>query len=142
MLNGIQPVGSPSSDPAMAEIVSGILTSEGVTPSADPIPPEAYVIINLGAPSTDVRDVSLTFAPYEQEGGDADAFSDIQYVMLSNHSDFSGAVWQPFQQGIPWTLDVRPWQLAYVYARFTDEAGNVSVGTEVDSIRYQTPLYL
>ena len=136
-LEGVITIASQSGDPAAAEIVSALLTSEGVIPSADPILPEAYVIINLGAPTTDIRQVSLTFAPYEDEGGDIDAFSDITWVMLSNSPDFEGAVWQAFEQGIPWTLDILPVQVAHVYARFTDAAGNVSIGTEIDSILYQ-----
>lgn len=120
----------------VAEIVSDMLISEAVIPSADPIPPEAQVIINLGAASTRNRNVSLTFAPYWGEGDDIDAFSDITQVMLSNSPDFSGASWQTFQQGIPWRLAGFPNQIAQVYARFKDQAGNVSIGTFIDGILY------
>jgi hypothetical protein len=124
------------------EIVSDMLISEGVTPSADPILPEAHVVINLGAMYTHSRDVSLTFEPYEEEGEDIDAFSDITQVMLSNSPDFSGATWQAFQQGIPWQLDVAPYQEAQVYARFKDSSSNESIGTEFDTIFFNPPLLM
>ena len=129
--------GTTPEAPAAEEIVSAVLTSEAVTPAEDPFLPEAYVIIDNGAPTTRDLAVSLTFAPYEQEGGEIDAFSDITEVMLSNQPDFAGAVWQPFQQDIPWTLAAQPGQVATVYARFKDEAGNLSLGAELDSIFYQ-----
>ncbi|MGE5123026.1 MAG: VWA domain-containing protein [Acidobacteriaceae bacterium] len=129
-----------SNTPAVAEVVSSELFSEGVVPSADPILPEAYVIINSGALSTITPQVTLTFGPYEQEGGEVDSFSDITQVMLSNKPDFAGATWQDFEQGIPWTLEVRSLSPAFVYARFKDSSGNLSLGTELDSIFYQVAL--
>ena len=95
------------------------------------------MIINNGDFSTIIRNVTLSFAPYEDEGDNPDAFSDITFVMLSNQPDFAGAVWQPFEQDIPWTLDVQSLRMAHVYARFMDAAGNLSLGTEIDGILYQ-----
>jgi hypothetical protein len=121
---------------AATEIVASILVSEGVTPSKDPVLPEAHVLINQGALATISRQVSLTFAPYEKEAGDPDSFGDITEVMLSNSPDFSGATWQAFGQGIAWTLDVELFEEAHVYARFKDSSSNLSAGIETASILY------
>ncbi len=130
--------------PAVVEIVSAVVTSEGVTPAEDPILPEALVVINDGSPLTHELPVKLTFYPYESEGPDAlVAFKDIAWVMISNRADFSGAIWQPFTQDIPWVLQAEMGEVAYVYVQFKDTSNNVSLSPETDSIVYQpNPIYL
>jgi hypothetical protein len=116
---------------------SALLRSEGITPSSDPIPPDAIVIINDHAVSTHKLQVMLDFASSQEE---PEAFDDIVDVMLSNSPHFEGAAWQPFAQGIPWTLDeVDPGDPAKVYARFRDAAGNESSGVSVGTIFYLPP---
>ena len=114
-----------------------MLSSEAVTPSEDPLPPEALVIINDGALQTSSLNVTLTFVPYESEGTDAfETFEDIAMMLLSNEPGFTGAEWQPFKQGAPWVLDAEPGEIATVYARFRDQSDNETVGTEMDMILY------
>lgn len=118
---------------------SAILNGASVRPSSDPFPPEAKVIINDGAPSTSERNVTLSFAPYEE----TNSYDDIVEMMLSNDPTFTGAQWQPFAQDVPWELAANTPGIAYVYARFRDAAGNESVVTEVGSILYNpSALYL
>ena len=120
------------------EIVSAVLTSEGVTPSDDPLLPEGHVLINQDAAITTSLNVVLTFIPYEEEGADAlEAFADITEIMISNRPDFAGAIWQPFQQSIPWVLDAGWGEIGTVYVRFKDKSGHLSIGPESDSILYQ-----
>jgi hypothetical protein len=122
---------------APAEITSAVLSSEAVTPSQDPLPPEALVIINEGALQTSNPNVTLSFVPYESEGSAAsESFDDIAMMLLSNDPLFAQAEWQPFEQDAPWVLDVEPGEIATVYARFRDQSNNESVGTEMDMILY------
>ena len=118
---------------------SAVLDSEEVTPSVDPWPPQAFVIINGGATSTIVRDVTLTFEPYQYEAGDpplSQTFEDITHMMISNDPDFAGASWRSFDQGVPWTLGGAPDALNFVYVKFRDDNDNESVGSEVGVILY------
>jgi hypothetical protein len=130
---------------AAAETISStVLSSEPVTPSSDPFPPEALVIIDGGAPSTPDLDVTLSFAPYEGEGDEAlERFKDIEWMMISNDPSFMGAGWQSFAQDVPWHLDAQLGEVARVYVRFRDAAGNESVAPELGMILYQSPaIYL
>ncbi len=106
-----------------------IIGSTPATPSEDPFPPEAKILIDNGAPTTTDLDVALSFAEYEEpEPGDPNTFDDITEMKLSNAADLDGASWQPFQQNIPWTLpptDVG--DQAQVYGMFKDGAGNESL---------------
>lgn len=116
---------------------SAVIASESVTPSIDPIPPQALVIVNDGAPSTQRRGVTLTFAPYEEEGDDPlIAFDDITHMKISNDPSFAGVDWQAFAQGVPWTLGGAPHALNFVYVRFRDAHDNESVAAEVGAILY------
>ena len=123
---------------------SGYVESPGAYPSSDPYPPEARIVINGGAHGTPRLQVLLTFAPLaDLNPGEPDTFGDIKQVMLSNTPDFSGAAWEPFGQGLPWTLAATPpGGLAHVYARYRDAAGNDLVGIEVASIRFELQHYL
>lgn len=113
---------------------SAILASEAVTPSIDPIPPEALVMINDNAPIIEELNVMLSFASYEESEG----FDDITEMLLSNDPTFAGAEWQAFAQDVPWSLAAtESGEIVYVYARFRDQNGNESVGTEVGTIIYQ-----
>lgn len=117
---------------------SRIPSSTEVTPSLDPIPPAAQVLINGNAPSTQDRNVVLSFNPYEGDAEEiAETFDDIVEMMISNDQTFAGASWQPFAQDVPWELDATTPGLAHVYVRFRDAAGNESIGTEVGSIYFQ-----
>ncbi len=119
---------------------SAVLSSEPVTPSLDPIPPEARVIIDDGAPFTSDLNVTLSFAPYEDVIGEVDSFDDIAEMLISNDPFFAGAQWQTFAQDVPWNLaPIEPNTVARVYVRVRDAAGNESVGTEVGSILYSPP---
>lgn len=113
---------------------------DGVTPLADPFPPEANVLINGGAHRTYEVNVVLTFTPAAEEIA---YFEDIAEMMISNDPFFGGATWQPFQQDIPWTLDpADPGKFSQVYARFRDDAGNESVYTSVATVYYSNALNL
>jgi hypothetical protein len=122
---------------AAEEITSAVLSSEAVTPSEDPLPPEALVIINRGALQTSSLNVTLSFIPYESEGSNAsETFDDIAMMLLSNEPMFAEAEWQPFEQDAPWVLDAELGEIATVYVRFRDQSNNESVGTEMDKILY------
>jgi hypothetical protein len=122
---------------------SAVLDSEAVTPSVDPWPPQAFVIINAGAASTKEKNVLLSFEPYELEPGDPNTFNDITEMMISNDPAFTGATWQSFQkENVPWTLVGRLNQLNFVYARFKDAHGNETVGAETGVILYNPNLIL
>lgn len=116
---------------------SAVLDSEAVTPSVDPIPPEALVVINGGAPSTLIRDVTLTFQPCEGVGGaSTESFDDIDKMLISNDLSFAGATWQDFGQDVPWRLGGPADAVNKVYVRFRDDNDNESTGTEVGTILY------
>jgi Mg-chelatase subunit ChlD len=121
---------------------SAVVCSEPATPRLDPIPPEAAMLINGGAPSTNSRNVLLTFVPVEESiGGNLnelqdDAFDDITEVQISNDPSMAGAIWQPFQQDIPWQLKVGR-GLRTVYVRFMDASGNESIGIETATIQLE-----
>ncbi len=113
---------------------SALLQSGAVTPSVDPIPPAASMIINQGQADTATRDVTLFFVPIE---GYLPAFEDITEVFLGNDPSFAGASWRPFTQEIPWELaPVSPGERAFVYARFRDAAGNLSIGASTATVVY------
>ena len=120
---------------------SAVLDSEETTPSIDPVPPQALVIINEGAASTWNRNVTLSFVPYEYEPEDPDGFSDIRWMKISNDpSSLPGVEWQDFTKDVPWELAGQPGELAHVYVRFRDQNLNESVGTEVGTILYNANL--
>jgi hypothetical protein len=113
---------------------SALLSSEPVTPALDPIPPEANILVDGGAPSTADLNVELSFSPYLDDLEEI-AFSDITEMQLSNDPSLAGASWQTFEQDVPWKLlPGLPGSPIHVYAIFKDDAGNVSVGVEVGSI--------
>lgn len=119
---------------------SAVVCSEEVRPRLDPVPPEAAMLINGGAPSTNSPNVLLRFVPVETgpEGTlnwvQDDAFNDITEVQISNDPSMAGAIWQPFEQDIPWQLPFTP-GLHSVYARFLDASGNESVSIETATIQ-------
>ena len=118
---------------------SAVVFSEAVTPSEDPIPPEAHVLVNSGAPSTVNRDVILSFVPYEYpQPNFTEAFDDITEMKISNDPSLEGAEWQPFLQGVPWKLSSSSnyGDVAKVYVRFKDENDNETVGVELGQIIY------
>jgi hypothetical protein len=117
---------------------SAVMSSERVTSTLDPIPPEALVIVNSGAYSTADLDVMISFAPVPDDWAD-EAFDDIAEVKLSNSMGFEGATWQAFDPlaDVPWTLSANAGELARVYAMFKDESDNESVGPTIGAILYE-----
>ncbi len=117
---------------------SAVLDGAPVTPREDPVLPEARILINGGAPSTTNIDVTLTFTPYPSTTDvDTSSFDDITEMLLSNDPFFAGAEWQAFAQDLPWTLAATESGYTHVYARFRDDQGNESIGTEVGTIWYE-----
>jgi len=121
--------------------LTATVCGEEVTPSLDPVPPEAALLINGGATSTDSRYVTLSFVPANEEhepalGAMQNSFDDIAEVQISNDASMAGAVWQEFKQDISWTLTFHP-GLQTVYVRFRDENNNESVGTETATIELE-----
>jgi Mg-chelatase subunit ChlD len=116
--------------------VSGLSPVTCATPSLDPIPPTGLIRIAGGAPATTTVNVELgLFAddnPSERES-EAPGLPELPdsapdgaiEMKLSNRGGFEGAVWQPFQPTLPWTLDPVD-GLATVYVIYRDESGNVS----------------
>ena len=90
----------------------------GGTPAIDP-----SVTINDGAISTDNFAVKLTLS--------ATNF-DLSQMMISNATDFSGALWEPYQNTKQWEL-LQGDGTKTVYVKYRDTAGNVSP-TALDSI--------
>lgn len=119
---------------------SAIPTSTEANPSEDPYPPEAQVLINGGAPSTNSRNVVLSFIPYEDTMEElAEVFDDIVEMKISNDPSFAGADWQPFEQDVPWVLPNTPGMVS-VYVMFRDDFGNESIGPAVGMILYNPDL--
>lgn len=124
---------------------SAVVCSEAVTPRLDPILPEAAVLINDGAASTDDPNVLLSFVPYDEGHEDSalglhGGFDDITEVLISNDPAMTGAEWQPFAQDIPWRLDGCGIQTVYV--RFRDASDNESGATATASIEVEGCVYL
>ncbi len=117
---------------------SEVIDSDAATPSIDPYPPEALVLIDDGASSTYLLDVVLSFSPYEHNGVEGpDQFGDISEMMISNDPSFAGASWQPFAQDTAWRLANTAYgEIARVYVRFRDANGNESLAAEVGMIVY------
>jgi len=105
-----------------------INAGDATTPSTDPIPPQARVLINGGAANTGTPRVGLSFVPYDSEDfTPQQTFDDITQMKISNSPLLTGASWQTFAQDVPWTLDVlQVGQTARVYVQFRDAAGNES----------------
>jgi hypothetical protein len=61
-------------------------------------------------------DVVLTFFATE----------DVVEMLVSNSPDFADAAWDPPANTLDWHISPTPEGTAFVYARFRDEAGNVS----------------
>ncbi len=120
---------------------SAMFSSGVVTPTDDPVAPEALLLIDGGASSTEDLTVTLSLIPFEQEGEDTESFDDIAWALLSNEPSFAGASWQsvddPATYTTTWTLEAAPGEVARVYARFRDDADNESVGTKMAMILYE-----
>lgn len=98
-------------------------------PKADSLAPEGLVIIDSGAEHSADLDVSLSI----------DAPDDVTHMQIANRPDFQGAAWIPLATSTNWTLAPHPVTgEAFVYVRFHDAAGNVSI-IAGDDIRYQPP---
>jgi hypothetical protein len=66
-------------------------------------------------------------------------------MMISNRADFARATWEPYQTSRNWTLEPNG-NLATVYVRFRDRAGNISESAAdsilVDADQPPPPVYL
>lgn len=107
---------------------SAVIGTSPATPSEDPFPPEAAMLIDNGALTTPDRNVVLSFVPAGEDPEDMELFNDIQEMKLSNDPLLTGASYQPFSQDAPWELaPTTPGEVAKVYAQFKDDAGNESL---------------
>lgn len=98
-------------------------------PKVDVEAPEGMVVIDGGAEHSADLDVVLSL----------DAADDVTHLQISNRSDFLGAGWLPVALSLDWTLAPNAATgEAFVYVRFRDAAGNVSIIAD-DDIRYQPP---
>jgi Mg-chelatase subunit ChlD len=114
---------------------SRVLDNHGLS-ALDATPPEAVLLIDGGAVATSDLAVNLNFIPNEN----TEAFDDIVEVKLANSVEGLGsAPWQPFKQDIAWNLpaNTNPGDVAMVYARYKDDGGNESVGTDSAGIIYK-----
>ncbi|MCA9428930.1 MAG: hypothetical protein KC940_00345, partial [Candidatus Omnitrophica bacterium] len=109
-----------------------------VTPTIDPYPPHGGIVINDGAPSTASTLANLRlfandgFDPeYDFPGRDEydpnSEVSGVSDMMISNFSDGSDGIWEPFSETVEdWPLMPNQSDIATVYAKFRDSAGCVS----------------
>jgi hypothetical protein len=108
-------------------------------PAKDPVQPEGTVIINDDDRFTASTSVTLTLYALTLPDGTQNA----KHVQVSNAPDLAGAPWLPFKSEMPWSIDPDPeTDLASVYVRFRDGAGNVSDVIYGDSILYKPPIVL
>jgi hypothetical protein len=87
-------------------------------------PANTSVIINNGAESTDIADVTLTLHA-------EDASVPLQ-MMIANNSDFTGSDWIAYATSQAWTLSSGAGS-KIIYAKFKDSYGNISAAVS-DSI--------
>ncbi len=112
---------------------SAVVASQGATPSEDPFAPEAKILINNGAATTNDLQVKLSFVPYE----DDEFYADIVAMKLGNSRDLSNVEWQRFEREVMWQLaPTKSGEMAHVYGLFRDKAGNESL-LETAMIRYE-----
>jgi len=117
---------------------SAVSPVRDATPKEDPFPPaQIGVLINDGAISTTVRNVTLSFF-FEEPAPDPET-QDVAEVLLSNDPAFTEASWQPYSATLPWTLasTLSNGDVAEVYAKFRDEALNESPDIAGDSILFE-----
>lgn len=95
------------------------------TPKADPLPPIGSVIINDGAPLADTNAATLSLV----------ASHDVGDMLIGDDPGFTGAVWQPFADTLPWTLapDTST-GVASVYVKLRDVNGNESPSVYDDGV--------
>lgn len=122
-------------------------------PGSDPNPPHGE--IDLLPPATHVPDSDVMLAltadddPTTEEHQPFDgaildplsSSSGVAEMQVANRADFDGAVWQPYQNVLPWTLAPNPHGRAHVFARYRDGAGNVS-DTVAVSVQVPEPAML
>jgi hypothetical protein len=107
------------------------------TPRGDNVPPHGLVLINDGEESTTSRLVRLTLWATDEEDPEAEILegglpelesstSGVTQMMISNHADMSGGVWEPYATSKWWNLEHPADGLAAVYVKYRDAAGNES----------------
>jgi Mg-chelatase subunit ChlD len=108
------------------------------TPKDDPYPPHGGILINGGAPTTSMLDATLTliasddldpdYALESKIPVDASATqSGLSEMLISNLSDGSDGMWEPFGAMKPWLLQPNVLGIAPVFVRYRDAAGNESI---------------
>ena len=107
------------------------------TPRSDNVPPHGLVLINDGAHSTNSRLVRLTLWATDEEDPESEIPGDglpqlesttsgVTQMMISNNADMSGGVWEPYATSKLWNLPHPADDLAAVYVKYRDAAGNES----------------
>ncbi len=99
-------------------------------------PSYAPVIIENEAIS--VASTAVNLYIYDPAGGNGlEAMGPAVEMMIANHADFAGAVWEPYQAEKQWTLlDGEGWRSVYVkvrdaYGRISTVSDSVYLGTEL-----------
>jgi hypothetical protein len=116
------------------------------------------MLINNGAPETDSKAVMLNISaqdtPFAGAAESSNAHMTDQdslrhnevsggiQMKISNDPNLTGAVWQPLQQEVPWTLACPGLTQCRVFIQFKDAAGNESSIVEDDIFLNQANLYL
>jgi hypothetical protein len=113
------------------------LTASCATPKADPLAPHGGLLINGGDASTFSPEVTLSLWASDEidpetlsPGSEillppADSATEVTEMMISNHADMNGGVWEPYSPTRPWLLN-QSLGLAAVYVKYRDAAGNES----------------
>lgn len=103
--------------------ISGFADQVSGTPAVDAVPPLGEVVINDDAPRATSLNVTLSLSTSQ----------DTVEMLISNSPDFNGAEWEAYRATRPWQIVPTPEGAAFVYVRYRDGAGNVSL-TAVDGI--------
>jgi len=82
------------------------------------------VVLDLKAEDDPTTDEHL---PFDGEMLDPmSTSSGVVEMLVSNRADFEAAVWQPYQNTLPWILEPNAHGRAHVFAKYRDAAGNDS----------------
>ncbi len=99
-------------------LADGVSGTGGMGMEQDITPPTGTVLINDNRASTNTREVVLSLSA-------TDTLSGVSEMIISNTSDFAGAIWESFSTTKAWTLLAGSGEKT-VYVKFRDNAGNES----------------